>query len=146
MEKGSVERVEVLAVGLSDMLGCFSEKVRAVTQEVMGDGQHLSVEEIRERVQIVQEEVYRETIQKYNDFLGTTGEVERDLVVKISRLRDLKARAAILKELIASLVRPDGVHPQGQERSGGWRYRENALERPYEQGDSNPEGSPLSNS
>lgn len=115
MDKGSVERVEVLAVGLSDMLGSFSEKVRAVTQEVMGDGKRLSVEEIRERVQIVQEEVYRETVQKYKDFLGTTVEAERDLVLKISRLRELKARAAILKELIASLVKPDGVRPQGEE-------------------------------
>lgn len=121
MEKGPVERVEVLAVGLSNMLGCFSEKVRTVTQEVMGDGQHLSVEEIRERVQIVQEEVYRETIQKYKDFLGTTVEAERDLLAKLSRLRDLKERAAILKELIASLVKPDGIHPQDQEPSGGSR-------------------------
>jgi len=119
MEKGSVERVEVLAVGLSNMLGCFSEKVRAVAQEVMGDAQHLSVEEIRERVQIVQEEVYRETVQKYQDFLGTTLEAERDLVAKMNRLRDMKERAAIFKELIASLVKPDGIHPQGEERSGG---------------------------
>ncbi len=133
MEKGSVERVEVLAVGLPDMLGCFSEKVRAVTQEVMRDGQRLSAEEINERVQIVQEEVYRESVQKYNDFLRATAEAERDLLAKIARLRDLEERASILKELIVSLVKPRrtelttfppdqelhmGVHPQGQERTG----------------------------
>ncbi len=130
MEKRCVQRVEGLAVKLSEMLGCFSEKVRAVTQEVMRDGQRLSVDEIKQRVQIVQEEVYGETLQKYNDFLGATVEAERDLVAEMTHLRDLKQRAGVLKELIASLVKPGrteptpfppdqelhrGAHPQGQE-------------------------------
>ncbi len=106
MEKGSVEKVEELTVDLLDMLGRFSEKTRAVMAEVMGGGQGLSVEEIKQQVQLLQEEVYQETVQKYSDFVGATVEAERDLAAKMTRLRDLKERAGILKDLITSLVKP----------------------------------------
>jgi predicted nucleic acid-binding Zn-ribbon protein len=107
MEQSAVEKVEALAAGLMDMLGRFSEMVRAVTGEVMGDAQGLVVEEIKKRIQVVQKEIYYETSHKYRDFLGATSDAERDLVAKMNRLRDLKERAGHLKELIASLVKPE---------------------------------------
>ncbi len=126
MEKGSVEKVEELTVDLLDMLGRFSEKTRAVMAEVMGGGQGLSVEEIKKQVQIVQEEVYQETLQKYSDFVGATVEAERDLAAKMTRVRDLKERAGMLKDLIASLVKPGRIEltsspPPTQESHTGVR-------------------------
>ncbi len=107
MEQGPVEKVEALAVGLMDMLGRFSETVRAITEQVMGDAQGLVVEEIKKRIQVIQKEVYHETLDKYRNLLGATNDAERDLVAKMTRLRDLKERAGLLKELISSLVKPE---------------------------------------
>ncbi|MFQ5881369.1 MAG: hypothetical protein ACE5I9_02690 [Candidatus Methylomirabilales bacterium] len=101
-----MEKVEVLAAGLSDLLERFSKEMQVITSEVMGGGRHRSVEELRQRIRMVQEEVYQETLQKYGDLLGATVDAERELVAKITRLRELKDRAGVLKEVIAFMVRP----------------------------------------
>lgn len=106
MEKDAVEKVEALAAGLSDLLGHFSKEIRAITEEVMGGGRHPSVEELRQRIRTLQEEMYRDALEKYGDLLGVAVEAERDLVAKITRLREVKERAGVLKEVITSTVKP----------------------------------------
>lgn len=101
-----MEKVEALAQGLSDLLERFSKEMRAITEEVMGSGRHRSLDELRQRIRAVQEEVYREALQKYGDLLGATVDAERELVARITRLRELKERAGVLKEVIATMVRP----------------------------------------
>ncbi len=95
-----------MTAGLLNTLGRFSEKTRAVMAEVIGGSQPQSVEDLKQKIQLLQEEVYQETLQKYSDFVGATVEAERDLAAKMTRLRDLKERAGILKDLITSLVKP----------------------------------------
>ncbi len=106
MEEEAVEKVEVLMVGLSDLLEHFSKEVRAITEEVTGGGRQWTAEELRKRIRVLQEEIYRDALEKYGDLLGAALEAERDLVAKITRLREVKERAGALKEVIASTVRP----------------------------------------
>ena len=100
-----MEKVEALAQGLSDLLERFSKEMRAITEEVMGTGRHRSLDELRQRIRTVQEEVYREALQTYGDLLGATVDAERELVARITRLRELKERAGVLKEVIATMVK-----------------------------------------
>lgn len=106
MQEQSLEKVEQLAAGLMDLVGRYSEKIRAVMEDVIEGSQHQSMEELRQQARVSQEETYQETLQKYSEFVGATVEAERELVAKIAHLRDLKDRATILKEIIISFVKP----------------------------------------
>ncbi|MCZ6481125.1 MAG: hypothetical protein ACE1Z6_13130 [Candidatus Methylomirabilales bacterium] len=107
-EEGEMENVEVLAAGLSDLLGHFSKEMQAISGEVMEGSRHGTVEELRGRIRTLQDEVYQEALHKYGDLLGAAVDAERDLMTKITRLRELKERAGILKEVITSMVKPGG--------------------------------------
>lgn len=101
-----MEKVEVLATELSDLLGRFSKEMQAITGEVMGSGRHGTVEEVRGRIRALQDEVYQEALHKYGDLLGTAVDAERELMAKVTRLRELKDRSGILKDVIVTMVRP----------------------------------------
>lgn len=106
MEEDALEKVELLSEGLSNLLEHFSKEVRSITEEVTTGGRHRPLEELRQRIRALQEEMYREALEKYGDLLGASVEIERDLVAKITRLRDVKERAGALKEIIATTVKP----------------------------------------
>lgn len=101
-----MEKVEVLTAELSNLFEHFSKEMQAITGEVMGSGRHRTVEELRGRIRALQEEVYREALQKYGDLLGTAVDAERDLVAKITRLRELKERSGVLKDVLVTMVKP----------------------------------------
>ncbi len=107
-EEGEMENVEVLAAGLSDLLGHFSKEMQAISGEVMAGSRHGTVDELRGRIRTLQDEVYQEALHKYGDLLGAAVDAERDLTAKITRLRELKERAGVLKEVITSMVKPGG--------------------------------------
>lgn len=106
MVEAEMQKVETLGTELSDLVDYFSKEMRTVSEEVMGAGRHQSVEELKKRIRRVQEEVYGNTLQKYGDLLGVAVEAERALVARINRLRELKERAGVLKEVITSMVNP----------------------------------------
>jgi len=101
-----MEKVEVLAAEMSNLFEHFSKEMQAITGEVMEGGRHRTVEELRGRIRALQDEVYQEALQKYGDLLGTAVEAERDLVARITRLRELKERSGVLKEILVTMVRP----------------------------------------
>ena len=104
--EGEMEKVEVLATQLSELLERFSKEMQAITGEVMESGRHGTVEELRDRIRALQEEVYQEALQKYGDLLGTAVDAERELVAKITRLREMKERSGVLKDVIVTMVKP----------------------------------------
>jgi chromosome segregation ATPase len=107
-EEGQMEKVEAMAAGLSDLLDHFSKEMQAISGEVMEGSRHGTVEELRGRIRTLQDEVYQEALHKYGDLLGAAVDAERDLMAKITRLRELKERAGVLKEVITSMVKPGG--------------------------------------
>ncbi len=106
MVEAELHKVETLGTELSALVDYFSKEMRTVSEEVMATGRHQNVEELKGRIRTVQEEVYRDTLQKYGDLLGAAVEAERALVTQINRLKEFKERAGILKEVITSMVRP----------------------------------------
>ena len=107
-EEEQMEKVEAMAGGLSDLLDHFSKEMQAISGEVMEGSRHGTVEELRGRIRTLQDEVYQEALHKYGDLLGAAVDAERDLMAKITRLRELKERAGVLKEVITSMVKPGG--------------------------------------
>jgi hypothetical protein len=107
-EEEQMEKVEAMAGGLSDLLDHFSKEMQAISGEVMEGSRHGTVEELRGRIRTLQDEVYQEALHKYGDILGAAVDAERDLMAKITRLRELKERAGVLKEVITSMVKPGG--------------------------------------
>ncbi len=103
-----MEKVEAMAAGLSDLLDHFSKEMQAISGEVMEGSGYGTVEELRGRIRTLQDEVYQEALHKYGDLLGAAVDAERDLMAKITRLRELKERAGVLKEVITSMVKPGG--------------------------------------
>ncbi|MFQ5656254.1 MAG: hypothetical protein ACE5G5_01785 [Candidatus Methylomirabilales bacterium] len=106
MGDDALDKVEALVEGLSNLLENFSKEVRSITQEVTTGGRHRPVDELLQRIRTLQEEMYRDALEKYGDLLGASVEIERELVAKITRLRDVKERAGTLKEIIATTVKP----------------------------------------
>lgn len=101
-----MEKVDLLAGELSDLLEHFSKEMQAITGEVMGTGRHGTIEDLRGRIRALQERVYEEALQKYSDLLGTAVDAERELMAKISHLRELKERSGVLKDVIVTMVKP----------------------------------------
>ena len=101
-----MEEVETLAAELSNLLERFSKEMQAITKEATGEGPHQSVDELRQQIRTMQDDVYREALQKYGDLVGVAVDAERELVAKINRLHEVKERAGVLKEIITTMVKP----------------------------------------
>jgi len=95
---------------LSDLQGLidrYSQEIRAISEEVLNEGQKPSAREFRSKVAAIQVRIHREASEMYDRVVAVSTEVERELLTKLNQIKEAKERAALLREIINSMVKPE---------------------------------------
>ncbi|MFQ5804288.1 MAG: hypothetical protein ACE5JQ_15465, partial [Candidatus Methylomirabilales bacterium] len=103
--------MQLLEQGMSDMtelIDRYSREIHTISGEVLGRGHEASVEEFRDRVAEVQDRMHREACEMYDRLVAESREFERELMANLTRMRETMERAALLKEIVISAVKPGG--------------------------------------
>ncbi|MFQ5658046.1 MAG: hypothetical protein ACE5G5_10925 [Candidatus Methylomirabilales bacterium] len=88
-----MDQLEQGMAGLADLMDRYAKEIRAVSEEVLGGMQKPSSDELRRKVSEAQDRIYREALAMY-------GNLERELEDKLSKIKEMKERVLLLKEVI----------------------------------------------
>lgn len=88
----------------------MGKRFRAISEEAMGRAQEASIEEFQGKVAELQGRMHREACEMYDRLGARNTEIEHDLTAKLNYMRETMKRAALLKEIICSTVKPAGGH------------------------------------
>ncbi len=95
--------------GMADLVALidrYGKEIRAISEETLEAGRESSTEEFQGKVAGVQDRIYREALEMYGHLVAAAAEVERELLAKLTDLKGTMGRAALLKEVITSTVKP----------------------------------------
>ncbi|MFQ5657097.1 MAG: hypothetical protein ACE5G5_06115 [Candidatus Methylomirabilales bacterium] len=103
-----MEQVEQGLADLTELLDRYGREIRTISEEALNGGGDPSADEFRGKISGVQERIHREAIERYDQLVGVGAEVEQGFLGKLTHLKERMMRAAVLKEVINSTVRPEG--------------------------------------
>lgn len=92
--------------GLMDVMDWYAKEIRAVSGEAIGGEQKPSSDDIRRKVTVLQDHVHHEALEMYDRLVAAGAEVERELLAKLTNLKETMGRTALVKEVITSTVKP----------------------------------------
>lgn len=102
--------LEQFMSGLGELIDRYAKEIWRISEEALVGSQKSSAEDCRGKVAEVQTRCYREALEMYHHLVGASGQVEEELVARLRQIKEMKERAALLKEIISSVVKP----PAGQ--------------------------------
>ena len=104
--EASMQQVEQGISGMKEIIDRFRKEVQTISEEALEMGHQASVEELRGKVAEVQNRMHREACEMYDRLLAESTEIERELMAKVTRLRETMQHVALLKEVISFAVKP----------------------------------------
>ena len=107
-----MEQVEQGLADLTELLDRYGREVREISEEALNGGGEPLADEFRGKITGVQTRIQREALEKYDHLMGVGAEVEQEFLKKLAHLKERMGRAAVLKEVINSTVRPEMVQPE----------------------------------
>jgi hypothetical protein len=107
-EEGPMQLLEQGMSSMTEVIDRYSREIHTISEEVVGRGHEASVEEFRGRVAEVQDRMHREACEVYDRLVAESREIEQELVAKLAHMKETMERAALLKEIISSAVKPGG--------------------------------------
>lgn len=106
--EASMQQIEQGISGMKEIIDRFRKEVQTISEEALQMDHEASVEDLRGRVAEVQSRMHREASEMYDRLLAESMEVERELMAKITYLRETMQHVALLKEVISFAVKPGG--------------------------------------
>ncbi len=107
-EEGPMQLLEQGMSSMTELIDRYSREIHTISEEVLVRGHEASVEDFRGRVAEVQDRIHREACEVYDRLVAESREIERELLAKLAHMREAMERAALLKEVISSAVKPGG--------------------------------------
>jgi hypothetical protein len=107
-EEGPMQLLEQGMSSMTELMDRYSREIHTISGEVLGRGHEASVEEFRGKVAEVQDRMHREACEVYDRLVAEGREIEQELVAKLAHMKETMERAALLKEIISSAVKPGG--------------------------------------
>lgn len=107
-EEGPMQLLEQGMSSMTELIDRYSKEIHTISGEVLGRGHEASVEEFRGRVAEIQDRMHREACEVYDRLVEESREIEQELVAKLAHMKETMERAALLKEVISSAVKPGG--------------------------------------
>lgn len=107
-EEGPMQLLEQGMSSMTELIDRYSREIHTISAEVLGRGHEASVEEFRGKVAEVQDRMHREACEVYDRLVAESREIEQELLAKLAHMREAMERAALLKEIISSAVKPGG--------------------------------------
>ncbi|MFQ5990086.1 MAG: hypothetical protein ACE5K9_09250 [Candidatus Methylomirabilales bacterium] len=105
-----MERLEQRMVGMTELIDRYRQEICTISEEVLGRGHEASVEVFRDKLTEVQDRMHLEAGEMYDRLVTESKEIERELVAKLTQMRETIERAALLREIIRWTVKPGMNH------------------------------------
>ncbi len=106
-----MDQLEQALSGLRELIDHYGKEIRAVSEEVLNGGRETSLEEFQSKVTEIQDRTHREASERYDRLVGVGAEVEQEYLSRINLIKDMVGRAAVLREVINTTVKPVMVSP-----------------------------------
>ena len=106
-----MDQLEQALSGLRELIDHYGKEIRAVSEEVLNGGRETSPEEFQIKVTEIQDRTHREASEGYDQLVGVGAEVEQEYLSRINLIKDMVGRAAVLREVINTTVKPVMVSP-----------------------------------
>lgn len=104
-----MDQVEQGLSALTELIDRYGTEIRTISEEALNGGRESSAEEFRGKITDVQDRIHREALEMFDRLVGVGAEVEREFLDKLTHLKETMGRAAVLKEIINSMVKPTVV-------------------------------------
>lgn len=105
-----MEPLEQRMLGMTELIDRYRKEICTISEEVFGRGQQASVEAVRDKLTEVQDRMHMEACEMYDRLVAESKEIERELVAKLTQMRESIERAALLREIIRWTVKPGINH------------------------------------
>lgn len=107
VQKGPVEvPLEQFVSGLGKLIERYANEIREISDKALVGNPNLPADEFRDKIADAQKRCYGQALEMYYQLVGVAGEKEEELLTKLDRIKETRARAAVLKEAIKSMVKP----------------------------------------
>ena len=107
VEKGAAEvPLEQFVSGLGGLIERYAKEIREISDKALVKNPNLSADEFRDKIVDAQKRCYRQALELYYHLVGVAGEMEEELLTKLTRIKETRERAAVLKQAIESMVKP----------------------------------------
>ncbi len=103
--------MDQLEQGMTDLVALidrYGKEIQAISEEALQGGGKRPGGDLRGKVTEVQDRIHRQAMELYDRLVGAGAEIERELVTKLNEIKETMGRAAVLKEIITSTVKPAG--------------------------------------
>lgn len=101
-----MDQMEQALSGLRELIDHYGKEIRAVSEEVLDGGRETSPEEFQGKVTEIQDRTHREASERYDQLVGVGAELEQEYLSRINLIKEMLGRAAVLKEVINTTVKP----------------------------------------
>lgn len=106
-----MDQMERALSGLRELIDHYGKEIRAVSEEVLNGGRENSPEDFQGKVSEIQDRIHREASERYDHLVGVGRELEEECLTRINQIKEMLGRAAVLKEVINTTVKPVMVSP-----------------------------------
>ena len=103
-----MEQLEQGISTLVELIDHYGQEMRAISKEALGGGR--KGKELRGKVAEVQDRIHREAWENYERLVTASAEIERELMAKLTQIKETTERAALLREVISLTVKPGVSH------------------------------------
>ena len=105
-----MERLEQRVLGMTELIDRYRKEICAISEEVLGRNHEVTGEVFRDKLTEVQDRMHVEACEMYDRLVAESKEIERELVAKLTQMRETLERAALLREIIRWTVKPGVGH------------------------------------
>lgn len=106
-----MDQIEQALSGLRELIDHYGKEIRTVSEEVLNGGRETSPEEFQSKVTEIQDRTHREASERYDQLVAVGAEMEQEYLSRINLIKDMVGRAAVLREVINTTVKPVMVSP-----------------------------------
>ena len=106
-----MDHIEQALSGLRELIDHYGKEIRTISEEVLNGGWDTSPEQFQGKVTEIQDRIHREAVERYDQLVGAGTDLEREYLSRIDRIKEMLGRAAVLREVINTTVRPVMVSP-----------------------------------
>ncbi len=101
-----MDHIEQALSGLRELIDHYGKEIPTISEEVLNGGWDTSPEQFQGKVADIQDRIHREAVERYDQLVGAGTDLEREYLRRIDRIKEVLGRAAVLRDVINTTVRP----------------------------------------